>query len=271
MPYHDSMPSSYPVFPDSLPDAVLRDKRYEVRFARNADALDAIQKLRFDVFNLELGEGLDKSYENQRDQDRFDPLCHHLLVLERHSGELIGTYRMQTCDMAEHYDGFYSADEFDLEGLPREVVRDSVEIGRACVAQSYRNRAVLFLLWKGLAAYMTRNRKRYLFGCCSLTSQDPAEGKRVMEHLEHEGHVHAAWRVSPRPGWVCYEGDFSLTRQQRDAPVDLPKLFKLYLRYGAKVCGEPALDTFFKTIDYLVLLDLHELDQHSRAMFFGVQ
>ena len=49
----------------------------------------------------------------------------------------------------------------------------------------------------------------------------------------------------------------------------LPKLFSLYLRYGAKVCGEPALDRFFKTIDYLVLLDLADLDAQSRRIFFG--
>ncbi len=41
------------------------------------------------------------------------------------------------------------------------------------------------------------------------------------------------------------------------------------MRYGAKVCGEPAIDRFFKTIDYLVLLDLADLDDQSRKMFFG--
>ena len=189
--------------------------------------------------------------------------------MERRSGAIIGTYRVQTSDMAERYGGFYSADEFDLGALPGGVAPDAVEIGRACVAREYRNRAVLFLLWKGLAAYMTLNRKRYIFGCCSLTSQDAVEGKRVMEYLEREGCVHPTHRVLPQPGWRCYDDGFSLTEAQRNAPVDLPKLFKLYLRYGAKVCGPPALDTFFKTIDYLVLLDLNDLDEHSRAMFFA--
>jgi putative hemolysin len=138
------------------------------------------------------------------------------------------------------------------------------------VAKPYRNRHVLFLLWKGLALYLTHNKKRYLFGCCSLTSQDPAEGKRVMEHLRREGFLHPDYRVRPQADWVCYGPDFSLDASALAAKVEVPKLFSLYLRYGAKVCGDPALDRFFKTIDYFVLFDLADLDQESRAMFFVV-
>ena len=41
------------------------------------------------------------------------------------------------------------------------------------------------------------------------------------------------------------------------------------MRYGAKVCGEPAIDRQFKTIDYLVLLDVAAMDEHSHRMFFA--
>ena len=50
--------------------------------------------------------------------------------------------------------------------------------------------------------------------------------------------------------------------------VELPQLFRIYLRYGAKVCGPPAIDRFFKTIDYLVVLDTAVLDSETREMFF---
>ena len=235
-------------------------------FARTPAELDALQALRFEVFNLELREGLDESFATQRDRDHFDPVCHHLIVVERSEKEIIGTYRMQTNTMAERYEGFYTQDEFQLDGLPREVLADAIEVGRAVVAKPFRSRQVLFLLWKGLAAYMQRNRKRYLFGCCSLTSQDPAEGKRVMDHLTENGHVHPDFRVEPQPGWECYPPDLEV---DRGATVELPKLFSLYLRYGAKVCGAPAIDRRFKTIDYLVLLDIERLDASARAMFFG--
>jgi len=242
--------------------------RFDLSFARTPDDLATIQRLRFEVFNLELGEGLEESFANGLDADRFDPVCHHLIVTERSSNQVIGTYRMQTSGMAEQHIGFYSADEFDLGGLPGAVLRDSVEVGRACVARPYRNRQVLFLLWKGLAAYMQRNRKRYLFGCCSLTSQDPREGRRVMDHLVQTDQVRTDLRVEPLPAWRCYDEDFVPPPAPDRPPVELPKLFSLYLRYGGKVCGPPALDRFFKTIDYLVLLDIEDLDAEAHAMFF---
>ena len=269
------MPSSqnpaverYPVFSGSIPGARIDRGRYAVRFARTPRELEAAQRLRFEVFNIELGEGLDESWKTGRDEDRFDPFCHHLLVIDS-GGAAIGTYRMQTSEMAERHVGFYSDDEFDLGRLPPEGLRDAVEIGRACVAREHRNRHVLFLLWKGLAAYMMCNHKRYLFGCCSLTSQDPAEGRRVMDHLRARGHVHAAIDVPPRSGWRCYEEDFLVAPEPGSRAVELPKLFSLYLRYGAKVCGPPAIDRHFKTIDYLVLFDRDELDHEHRATFFG--
>ena len=53
------------------------------------------------------------------------------------------------------------------------------------------------------------------------------------------------------------------------AAIELPSLFRTYLRYGTLVCGPPAIDREFKTIDFLVLLDSEALDPRSRALFFG--
>ena len=267
----ESEPSAapaYPVFEECLPQPLSRTGKYTVRFARSPEELQAIQRLRFAVFNLELGEGLEESFRTGRDEDRFDPVCHHLMVIHNESVEVIGTYRVQTSEMAESLGGFYSVDEFALGGLPAAVIENAVEVGRACVAREHRNRQVLFLLWRGLAAYIDKNKKRYLFGCCSLTSQDAVEGKRVMDHLVGQGHVHESFSVRPQPGWECYDA-----RRPPEVPaslekVDLPQLFRIYLRYGAKVCGPPAIDRFFKTIDYLVVLDTDELDPETREMFF---
>jgi len=240
------------------------DARYAVRFVQNAAEFDAVLKLRFKVFNLELGEGLEESYLTQRDQDEFDLSCHHLIVVDKKSDEVIGTYRMQTYEMAAA-NGFYSAAEFDLTRLPDEVTKNSVEVGRACITAQHRNGRVLFLLWRGLAVYMTLTKKRYLFGCCSLTSQDPQEGKQVMDYLQAHGHVHPKAHVLPRRDFVCYQ-DGQIAH--RELPVKIPRLFRIYLEYGAKVCGPPAIDRRFKTIDYLVMLDIASLDQRTFRMFF---
>ncbi|MEO1368548.1 MAG: GNAT family N-acyltransferase [Acidobacteriota bacterium] len=258
----------YPVAPDSIPQQTLVEGHYEVRFARTLDELDAILRLRFEVFNVELGEGLDASWKTGLDRDPFDAVCHHLCVLDRRSGEIVGTYRIQTVSMAEGHLGLYSDLEFDLSAVPAEIMDESAEVGRACVALSHRNTQVLFLLWRGLALYLESNRLRYLFGCCSLTSQDPAEGLAVMRHLEAHGHVHPDFTVQPRAAFECYRpADEEHLRW--DAPVHIPKLFRIYLRHGARVCGPPAIDRDFKTIDYLVLFDVAAMDEKRARTFFG--
>jgi len=247
-----------------LPLAEIGDSRYVVRYASTAAELDQVLRLRYEVFNVELGEGLSSSVETGRDEDRFDAVCRHLTVVERATGAVVGTYRLQTSTLAANGHGFYSATEFDLGTLPGEVLDDAVELGRACIAREHRNTRVLFLLWRGLAAYVTHNRKRYLFGCCSLTSQDASEGVAVAEWLAANGHSHPELSVTPRPGFECRaeDGDEAI------ATPSIPRLFGIYLRYGAKVCGAPAVDRAFGTIDYFVLFDVATMDRSELRPFF---
>jgi putative hemolysin len=251
--------------PASVPPVEIAEGRYIVRFARTRDEILAALRLRFEVFNLELGEGLESSFATGRDEDDLDAVCHHLIVLDTSAGRVVGTYRCQTGEMAAAR-GFYAAQEFDLSHLPSDVLLDSVELGRACVARSHRNTQVLFLLWKGLAAYTAYYRKRYLFGCCSLTSQDEGEGWRAFASLKQGGHLHTTFSVLPNPGFTCRAGDSDF---DTTAEVNIPKLFNIYLRFGARVCGPPAIDRLFKTIDFLVLFDIEAMDERWRAMLFG--
>lgn len=254
--------TSYPTFIDQIPVEVLETGPYEVRFARTEEELDQILQLRFEVFNLELGEGLDTSYETRRDVDEFDPGCHHLMVIDRRNQALAGTYRIQTGDMARAHLGYYSATEFDFSPMPQQILADAIEIGRACVSASHRNTHTLFSLWRGLALYVAHNHKRFLFGCSSLTSQDPAEGHQLWRQLESDGYVHDQLFIEPLPEFAC-------PLEPRDGdPIVPPPLFRIYLRYGAKVCGGPAIDRRFRTIDYLMLFDVEAMDERSYKMFF---
>ena len=256
--------ADYPMSAEDLPEQTLERGKYVVRFARNAADLDAILRLRYEVFNVELGEGLDASHDTGRDRDDFDSWCHHLMVVDSADRRVIGTYRMQTAEMATRSGGFYTAGEFDFAELPSEVISGSVEVGRACIGQGHRNRQVLFLLWKGLAAYLSHNRKRYLFGCCSLTTQDPAVGIRALSQLAADGYRHPEFRVSPRPGFECRLPEGKLAGEEA---VSIPILFRTYLRYGAKVCGPPVIDRAFKTIDFFVVLDIDALDSDLRKLY----
>ena len=51
------------------------------------------------------------------------------------------------------------------------------------------------------------------------------------------------------------------------ADAGVPKLLRTYLAIGARICGPPAIDLEFKTIDFLTLLDLERLHPRMRMRF----
>jgi putative hemolysin len=222
---------------------------YRARFARDEADVRAAQALRFDVFNVELDEGLADSYDTGLDADAFDAVCDHLLVEDAAGGTVVGTYRMQTGARAASALGWYSAREFDFGPFARHRGR-MVELGRACIDRRHRNFTVLNLLWRGIAKYAERHAARWLIGCSSLTSQDPAVGAAAWTRLERHL-APPAWRTRPLPAFAC-----PLDRSTPTPPA-IPRLLSAYLSIGATVCGPPAIDHEFRTLDFLTCLDLH--------------
>ncbi len=138
-----------------------------------------------------------------------------------------------------------------------------VELGRACVHRQHRNLFVLGLLWKGIADYARRRGGRYLVGCSSLTSQEPAVGASAYAELCRNHLAGPPWRTEPLPRHECP------LEAVTEEPVNIPKLLRAYLTVGAKICGPPALDRHFKTIDFLTLLDLEALTPQARERFLS--
>jgi putative hemolysin len=224
---------------------------YRTRLARRRADLQAAQALRFEVFNLELNEGLAQSYDSGLDADPFDEVCEHLIVEDANDGTLVGTYRLQTGRRAREALGYYSEREFDF--APFESARSQIlELGRACIHRQHRNFAVLNLLWKGIAAYAREQGVRYLIGCSSLTSQDPAEGAAAYARMA-PNLAPVAWRTRPLPAFAC-----SLPHDAQAEPgaARIPRLLAAYLALGAGICGAPAIDREFRTIDFLTWLDI---------------
>jgi putative hemolysin len=258
--------------------------RYRLRLAETAQDREAACRLRFRVFNVELGEGLEKSYVTGLDIDRFDTVCEHLLVEDKVSRKVVGTYRMQSGETAARNLGYYSAQEFDL--APYEPLRAGIlELGRASIDREHRTPEVLMLLWRGIAQYATSMGLRTLLGCSSLNSDDPADGWQMYSQLENcrvlpkfETVPTAAYAcpvepqdASPQP-LSCHQ-DRSLPGDASPAtaptPVKVPKLLKTYLAIGARIAAPPAWDREFRTIDFLTLLDLKLLSAAARHRFLS--
>ena len=258
--------------------------RYRVRLAETREDRLAACRLRFKVFNVELGEGLDSSYETGLDTDKFDPVCEHLLVEDRQAEsaarQIVGTYRMQSGETAARHLGYYSEQEFSF--APYEALRPSIlELGRASIDRDHRTPEVLTLLWRGIAQYAGEMGLRYLVGCSSLNSQSPVEGWQLYRQLV-QYRVSREFATEPTAEYVCPNepesaGVQPLVTEGKSAPetaphheaVKVPKLLKTYLAIGARIAAPPAWDRGFGTIDFLTLLDLKLLSASARNRFLA--
>lgn len=259
--------------------------RYRVRLAQSAADREAACRLRFKVFNIELGKGLESSYRTGLDVDHFDPFCEHLLVedkLEENPDQcVVGTYRMQSGLTAQQYLGYYSEQEFEFSAY-KALRADILELGRASIDREHRTPEVLTLLWRGIAQYATNMGLRYLIGCSSLNSKNPAEGWKMYRQLESY-RVSPEFATEPTAAYACpiepEEARTQPTLPQSDASGDaisaaeaqikVPKLLRTYLAIGARICAPPAWDREFGTIDFLTLLDLKLLSPSARNRFLA--
>ncbi len=252
---------------------------YRMRLAASVEDREAACRLRFRVFNIELGKGLESSYQTGLDSDCFDAFCEHLLVEDKTSRRIVGTYRMQSgCSAARHL-GYYSGQEFELG--PYEPLRAGIlELGRASIDREHRTPEVLTLLWRGIAQYATDMGLRYLIGCSSLNSLDPAEGWRMYRQLEN-CRVSPEFETMPTAKYACpdeQQGPSAQPQDQQESQplpteplnaVKIPRLLKTYLAIGARIAAPPAWDREFGTIDFLTLLDLRLVSPAARHRFLA--
>lgn len=264
------LPLCLPLAP-SKPRVHAEVGKYRLRLSESLEDRDAACRLRFKVFNIEMGEGLESSYQTGLDTDQFDLFCEHLLVEDRATRRIVGTYRMQSGDTAAHNLGYYSEQEFYF--APYEPLRGGIlELGRASIDREHRTPEVLTLLWRGIAQYATDMGLRYLIGCSSLNSQDPSEGWQMYRQLENY-RVSPEFATEPTPAYACpteQEGaDAQPSGSPLPAPPKVPKLLRTYLAIGARICAPPAWDREFGTIDFLTLLDLKMLSPSARNHFLA--
>ncbi|MGA9670215.1 MAG: GNAT family N-acyltransferase [Terracidiphilus sp.] len=281
---------SLPTLAPSLPPVVDKPRihaevgRYRVRLAHTAEDREAACRLRFKVFNIELGEGLESSYRTGLDTDKFDLVCEHLLVEDKlednPAKRIVGTYRMQSGDTAARHLGYYSEQEFEF--APFEPLRAGIlELGRASIDREHRTPEVLTLLWRGIAQYATDMGLRYLIGCSSINSQNPADGWQMYSQLKHYV-VPREFETVPTAAYACSTAPTDAATQpsandgvpepaaaEAATQVKVPKLLKTYLAIGCRIGGPPAWDREFGTIDFLTFLDLKLVSSSARNRFLA--
>jgi len=229
------------------------------RLANTTEEIEAAQSLRYRVFYEEMSAIPSVEVKaTRRDFDRFDEICDHLLVIDTKRSDLpggvVGTYRVLRSTVAEQNGGFYTSDEYEI-GRLISGQGDTLELGRSCVEEEYRNRPTMQLLWQSIAAYIFHYDIAIMFGCASMPGTDPEALALPLSYLYHYHLAPPALRpVALKERYV----DMRLLPEdqidQRQALAELPPLIKGYLRLGGFVGDGAVVDHQFNTTDVSIIV-----------------
>jgi putative hemolysin len=235
------------------------NQHFIIKSVENAHELEQALNLRYEVFYREV---LNKRARLQIDVDGFDFICDHLIIIDKKTENVIGTYRLIS---STYSDRFYSETEFDIDNI-KMAKGNKLELGRACVHRDFRTGAVINLLWRGVSEYMKKVESKYLFGCSSVHTTNVFDIALVYRYFKTLNYSPDELRVYPNDGYrlKSFERFLNLVNDingQEDKIKNLvPTLLKSYIRMGSRVCGEPALDCKFRCADFFTILDLEQLN-----------
>lgn len=252
-----------------VPKILGRIGQLEVRLARGSAEISAAQEVRFRVFYDELGASRHYVHHlEQRDADRFDTLCDHLLVIDTSvhgpiNRQVVGTYRLMRQDQEAPSGRFYSDQEFALSDLARRrPARRFLELGRSCVLPEYRTKRVVELLWQGIWAYSLHHGVDVMTGCASFSGVVPAAHAEPLSFLAQNCRASAEWDVPALPHRYCTMDLMPAEAVDgKRALAAMPPLLKGYLRLGARIGDGCVIDHDFGTTDVLVILPVEAISQ----------
>lgn len=153
---------------------------YLVKYEKGQKLLQEISRLRELTFR-KIGEGTG----DKKDSDIYDKYYYHLLLWNDKDLEIAGSYRFgYTKDILKFLGikGLYNSTLFDMtKKYEKEILSDSIELGRSFIQQRYWNTFALDYLWHGLGAYLVRNNEvKYLTGAVSISEVYPKEVKDML-------------------------------------------------------------------------------------------
>lgn len=254
----------------------------DVRLAQSRGEIRRAQKLRYHVFYNEMSAIPDAlAIMSRRDEDPYDPICDHLLVVDHgdvpkgrrpwpRRPRVVGTYRVLRQDVAELHDGFYTQGEYDIQSLieSKGPQCNFMELGRSCVLKPYRNRRSIELLWQGLWTYIREHGVDAMVGCASFEGTDPRQHAMALSFLHHNALAPEDWRVRAHDHLhVDMNMVASSDIDNRAALKALPPLIKGYLRLGAYVGDGAVIDHQFGTTDVLIILPVEAINDRYFAHF----
>jgi putative hemolysin len=226
------------------------NSRYYLETAKTTSTLIELFKLRHQVFSCK------SAADSGLDYDRFDWIFDHLVIREKTTGTVCGTYRI--CSQ-NNTDRFYSEGEFEMSEL-LNLPGNKIEVGRAAIQEEHRNGLVLDLLWRGIGQYIVQTNATFVFGCSSVMSTSSTLAHELSSHFTAQGHTDAVFntraKAEYRPNALHITSDIYT---ESDLESMIPALISSYLRAGATLGPCPAIDMDFGSIDFLTILDVAQM------------
>lgn len=253
VPHHEIKPMAFSILEGRDKTDLSSCLKVSLASGKDEQTLDEVQSLRYHIFYEELAaRGKRRNRRLERDIDKFDVHCDHLIVRDEDNGEIIGSCRLLRRGGALKAGGFYTKKEFNIKKL-MSVDGEIAEIGRFCIHPAYRKSITVILIWRGIAEYVVRHNVRFIFGCGSFAGKKPKLWARELTWLWR--HRLAPESIRPRARRRFY---VSMNKAKKE-PSDpnempaLPSLLKAYMRAGALVGDGAVVDKKFNTVDVCVV------------------
>jgi putative hemolysin len=264
---------------------LLESKNYEVFFAEAKDIpnlIHEIGRLREITFRA-VGEGTKKDI----DLDIYDQYYHHLFLWDRVANCLAGAYRMGLGkDIYKKYgiNGFYLQTLFRIEPELHQMMKNTIEMGRAFIIGEYQQKPMpLFLLWKGIVHVTLRYPEyKYLMGGVSISNQFSDFSKSLMIEFmkSHYYDSYIAQYIRPKKEYKVKlkEDDkdfvFDATKadmQKLDKIIDeiepgilrIPVLIKKYVKQNARLVAFNVDPKFNNAVDGLMYIKVADIPEST--------
>ncbi len=270
--------------PDKL---IMSEKNYDVYLSGSAsipNIVNEIGRLREITFR-EVGEGTN----NKIDLDEYDVYYNHLFIWDREGEKLVGAYRVGKGDEIYYRygtNGFYISNLFKIKPGFQPILKSGLELGRSFIRKEYQQKALpLFLLWKGLLAFLIKNPEyRYMFGPVSISNNFSKLSKHLIIEFINTNcfDEQLAKTVVPKKKFNVhlpeYDSQVLLNNKSTIKSLDsliseiekdqnkVPVLLRQYIQLNAKIIGFNVDPKFNDAIDGFLVLNIKNIPEDTFRM-----
>ena len=236
---------------------------------------------------------VDEGTGKELDSDIYDPYCWHLWIWDFEKNLIVGGYRLSKVDEVIRNHGLKKLHSYSLYHYDRAFIKSlkhSVEVGRSFVAPAYqRHPRALDLLWKGIGIYMLNNPNYHtLFGGVSISQQYSNLARALLaDTLTYHYAVDESISkfITPRKPLNIQNKPWSnkllpsLTKipiinkllGAIDSGKTIPILIRHYLALNGKFITFSINESFNKSLDGLILVDLRTAPDKYLVRYLGMK